>query len=122
MAETTTRPTPEPGFTPFAGRQLLMWALASLAGVTLLMVALSWASSLTGATAGSIVAVDPATKTIPLDATLVRGSHGAPVGDDRQRGVLLASRQGACRRDVLCDIDVAEVVLRNFGMGVGSRE
>ena len=34
---------------------------------------------------------DPATKSIPLDATLVKGSHGAPAVDRSQRTVLLAS-------------------------------
>jgi hypothetical protein len=37
---------------------------------------------------------DPATRSIPLDATLVRGSHGAPVRSDAQRGVILASQDG----------------------------
>jgi hypothetical protein len=34
---------------------------------------------------------DSATKSIPLDATLVKGSHGAPAVADEQRGVLLCS-------------------------------
>ena len=34
---------------------------------------------------------DPATKGIPLDATLVKGSHGAPVADEDSDGVLLGS-------------------------------
>ena len=38
---------------------------------------------------------DIATKSIPLDATLVKGSHGAPARDASQRGVLL-HRSAAC--------------------------
>ena len=34
---------------------------------------------------------DPATKSIPLDAALVKGSHGVPAVDRSQRSVLLAS-------------------------------
>lgn len=48
-----------------AGRQLLLIALASIAGIALLMVVLSWASGLAGGTrAGK--AVDPVTKTVTL--------------------------------------------------------
>ena len=36
--------------------------------------------------------VDMATRTIPLDATLIRGSHGAPAHDPSQHTVFLASR------------------------------
>ena len=34
---------------------------------------------------------DMATKSIPLDATLIKGSHGAPVSDDSQRGVIVSN-------------------------------
>ena len=34
---------------------------------------------------------DMATKSVPLDATLVKGSHGAPAVSDEQRGVLVCS-------------------------------
>ena len=37
---------------------------------------------------------DPKTKSIPLDATLVKGSHGAPATTPAQRGVLLSSEAG----------------------------
>ncbi len=57
---------------------------------------------------------DPATKSIPLDATLVRGSHGAPVQDDDQRGVILASRPDVLGMPSLADVDVADIVLRQF--------
>lgn len=35
---------------------------------------------------------DPATRSIPLDASLVRGSHGAPADSAAQRGALICSR------------------------------
>jgi len=57
---------------------------------------------------------DPATKGIPLDATLVRGSHGAPAASAAQRGILLASRPGVLDAGPLADTAVAEIVLRQF--------
>lgn len=60
---------------------------------------------------------DPAAKGIPLDATLVRGSHGAPVRDESQQGVLLCSEQGVFVEQTMADTDVAGIVLRQFGAG-----
>jgi hypothetical protein len=57
---------------------------------------------------------DPATKGIPLNATLVKGSHGAPVRSAAQRGVILASRTGVLRGEHLRDIDVAGRVLQQY--------
>jgi hypothetical protein len=57
---------------------------------------------------------DAVHRAVPLDATLVRGSHGAPVETDAQRGVILASRPGVFGRETLRDIDVAECVLGLF--------
>ncbi len=59
---------------------------------------------------------DPATRGIPLDATLVKGSHGAPARDAVQRGVLLASQQGVLEGPPMADTDVFELVLRQFGI------
>ncbi len=59
---------------------------------------------------------DFATKSIPLDATLVKGSHGAPPASDAQRGILLSSRPGAIGTTKLSDVDVAGVVLKQFGI------
>ena len=59
---------------------------------------------------------DPAAKGIPLDATLVRGSHGAPPLDPAQRGILLANQRGVFVEQPLADTDVADVVLRQFGI------
>lgn len=53
---------------------------------------------------------------ISLDAGLVRGSHGAPAITAAQRGVLLASQPGMFVGTSMADIDVAELVLRQFGV------
>jgi hypothetical protein len=60
--------------------------------------------------------LDMATKSIPLDATLVRGSHGAPPRDESQRGILIASEKGVLTGPALADTDVCELVLRQFGI------
>lgn len=59
---------------------------------------------------------DPAAKGIPLDATLVQGSHGAPPLDPAQRGILLSSDRGVFVEQPLADTDVADIVLRQFGI------
>jgi hypothetical protein len=59
---------------------------------------------------------DPATRSIPLDARLVRGSHGAPAVTEAQRGVLLSSQRGTFIERPLADTDVCELVLRQFGI------
>jgi predicted AlkP superfamily pyrophosphatase or phosphodiesterase len=58
--------------------------------------------------------VDMPGRTIPLDASRIQGSHGAPVASDRQRGVIAASRSGVLTRSALADVDVCELVLRQF--------
>jgi predicted AlkP superfamily pyrophosphatase or phosphodiesterase len=58
--------------------------------------------------------VDMPSRTIPLDATRVKGSHGAPVHSDAQRGVIVASQSGVLKRQKLTDVDVYEIVLRQF--------
>jgi hypothetical protein len=60
--------------------------------------------------------VDPATKSIPLDATLVKGSHGAPARDRSQQSVALASHAGVFSGTEAADVDVFGVVLRHFGL------
>ena len=57
---------------------------------------------------------DPKTKGIPLDATLVRGSHGAPVKSSAQQSVLLCSEPGVFVGGQAADVDVAGIVLRQF--------
>jgi len=59
---------------------------------------------------------DPATRGIPLDATLVKGSHGAPASEPLQRGVLLSSQRGVFVEGPTADTDVADIVLRQFGI------
>jgi predicted AlkP superfamily pyrophosphatase or phosphodiesterase len=69
---------------------------------------------------------DPATKTIPLDAGLIRGSHGAPAVDRSQRSVILSSEPallaGSSVADTsvadtsVADTDVFDIVLRQFGI------
>ena len=48
--------------------------------------------------------------------TLVKGSHGAPAIDPQQRGVLLASQRGVFVEGPTADTDVADIVLRQFGI------
>jgi predicted AlkP superfamily pyrophosphatase or phosphodiesterase len=59
---------------------------------------------------------DHATKSIPLDATLVKGSHGAPAITPAQQGVLLSSQKGVFTEQPLADTDIARVVLQQFGI------
>lgn len=59
---------------------------------------------------------DPVARGIPLEARLVRGSHGAPATDDAQRGVLLASQRGVLDGPTHADVDVCGLVLRQFGI------
>jgi predicted AlkP superfamily pyrophosphatase or phosphodiesterase len=59
---------------------------------------------------------DAATRGIPLDAGLVRGSHGAPAVDPSQRTVLLASRPILPTTPILADTDVFSIVLEHFGI------
>lgn len=59
---------------------------------------------------------DPQTRGIPLDATLVRGSHGAPAHEERQRGVILSSQPGVLLGGPVADTDVADLVARQFGV------
>jgi predicted AlkP superfamily pyrophosphatase or phosphodiesterase len=58
--------------------------------------------------------IDGRTKGIPLNANLVRGSHGAPATEPSQRGVLLTSEPGVFLGGSLADIEVAEIVLKQF--------
>lgn len=59
---------------------------------------------------------DPATKSIPLNAELVRGSHGAPVGSGGAATVFLTSHPhpGIHDAPAIRDLDVAALVIRRF--------
>jgi predicted AlkP superfamily pyrophosphatase or phosphodiesterase len=59
---------------------------------------------------------DPATKSIPLNAHLVKGSHGAPAVSPSQKTVLLASEPTLFPHKSLADTDVFDIVLKHFGM------
>lgn len=58
---------------------------------------------------------DPATRSIPLNASLVRGSHGAPVEDNAQCGVILSSQPGLLGHQIIKDTQVFDTILRYFG-------
>jgi hypothetical protein len=58
-------------------------------------------------------------KCIPLDATLVKGSHGAPAATAAQKGVLLSSEPGIFEGGSVKDVDVAKIVLRQYGVQAG---
>ncbi len=58
---------------------------------------------------------DPVAKGIPLDATLVRGSHGAPAVE-KPEGVLLVSKSGVLPASPCADTEVASIVLQQFGV------
>ena len=63
---------------------------------------------------------DPGTKGIPLDATLIKGSHGAPAVDRAQRTVIISSDPLLLPGTTVADTDVFGVVLRQFGIEVPS--
>lgn len=61
---------------------------------------------------------DPTTKSIPLDASLVKGSHGAPARDEDQSGALLCSHP-IPREKSACgyrDVDVKSLILTLLGI------
>jgi len=60
--------------------------------------------------------IDPAMMGISLDASLVRGSHGAPATHAEQRGVVLSSQRGVLVGSALADTDIFDLVLRQFGI------
>ena len=60
--------------------------------------------------------VDLATRSIPLDASLVKGSHGAPTVDAAQRTVILASNPVVFPGPSMADVEVFGIVMRHFGM------
>ncbi|MCS7306857.1 MAG: alkaline phosphatase family protein [Thermoguttaceae bacterium] len=59
---------------------------------------------------------DPANRSIPLNANLVKGSHGAPATSAQQRTVLLVSQPGLLPDRMIRDVDVFNLVLRQFGV------
>jgi hypothetical protein len=59
---------------------------------------------------------DARSKTIPLNANLVKGSHGAPPKEPGQKGVFLTSEPGVFLGGQLADVDVADIVLKQFAV------
>jgi hypothetical protein len=59
---------------------------------------------------------DARSKSIPLNAKLVKGSHGAPARSPAQRGVLLSSEPGVFTGGIVPDVDIAGIVMRQFEM------
>ena len=59
---------------------------------------------------------DPASKSIPLDASLVKGSHGAPAAGPQHRAALLCSRGSDVVQagHVYRDTDIKRIVLELF--------
>ncbi|MGW8258340.1 MAG: alkaline phosphatase family protein, partial [Thermoguttaceae bacterium] len=63
---------------------------------------------------------DPVNKCIPLNASLIKGSHGAPAVDRSQRSVILASEPIIFPGPIVADIEVFGIVLRHFGINMPS--
>ena len=61
---------------------------------------------------------DPATRGIPLDATLVKGSHGRAGEPHAELGPVLLCSDNAILPvggEPLRDVDIAPLILRQFG-------
>lgn len=58
---------------------------------------------------------DSSTRGIPLNTSLVKGSHGAPAESEDQKGIILGSHSGMLPSTSLTDTDVFEIVVRHFG-------
>lgn len=54
---------------------------------------------------------DPATKSIPLDASLVKGSHGAPAVAEQQQGALVTSWKLQSGEKVIPDTSIAAMTM-----------
>jgi predicted AlkP superfamily pyrophosphatase or phosphodiesterase len=63
--------------------------------------------------------IDPPTRSIPLNASLVKGSHGFPADAPERRGVLICSEAAVVppsQDGTVADTQVAGILLRNFGV------
>ncbi len=58
---------------------------------------------------------DPATRSIPLDASLVKGSHGAPAVTAEMQGALICSRANLNVDEVVPDVELHDLMLRLVG-------
>ncbi len=53
---------------------------------------------------------------LAFDAATAKGSHGAPAWDDGQRSVILSSEPGVIAGRLMADVDIFDLVLRQFGI------
>ncbi len=91
---------PEDSFASAAGRQLLLFAAMAVAGVTALLLLLSWASSLTGAASGGNDAVDPATGTLTVFLSTEPPQLNSSLSTDQVSGMVLGHvMEGLLRYD-----------------------
>jgi hypothetical protein len=62
--------------------------------------------------------IDMPSRSTPLDASLVKGSHGYPAETPERQGVLVSSSADALASSATSvrDVDVAGLVLKNFGI------
>ena len=59
--------------------------------------------------------IDMPTRSIPLDATLVKGTHGAPARAKNQKTLLVSSDATLLDADAYRDTDVFNLVMKGFG-------
>ncbi|GAB6165470.1 alkaline phosphatase family protein [Thermostilla marina] len=59
---------------------------------------------------------DPSSRSIPLDASLIGGSHGAPAYDPSQLTVAVSSTPGVFPHTTVRDTQIFDVVLQQFDM------
>ena len=57
---------------------------------------------------------DPVSRSIPLDASLIHGSHGAPVVDDDQKGVVISSQVDFVPRDEVVDLELHHLLMQQL--------
>jgi oligopeptide transport system substrate-binding protein len=92
--------TTEDSFTRAAGRQLLAFAGMAIGGITLLMLGLSWASSLTGAATGNKNAVDADSGTLTVFLTAEPPQLNSSLATDTVSGSVLGHvMEGLLRYD-----------------------
>lgn len=59
--------------------------------------------------------IEPATKSIPVDASLVRGSHGLPAETPERQTAWVCSRRGLMPEERMRDTDIAGILLTALG-------
>lgn len=58
--------------------------------------------------------IDMPAKKTPLDATLVKGSHGYPARDPSRHGVLIASQPNTVNEGTIKDVEVTPLIMNQF--------